>query len=163
MGRCVYTGIYEPGHPTADEDGFRGDVLALTRELGVTIVRYPGGNFVSGYRWEDGIGTAADRPARRDLAWRSIETNEVGVDEFVRWARKADVEVMYAVNLGTRGVAEALDVHEYLNHERGTHLSELRRANGSPAPHGVKVWCLGNELDGPWQLGHKTAHEYGRL
>ncbi|MFJ6673109.1 alpha-N-arabinofuranosidase [Actinosynnema sp. NPDC091369] len=163
MGRCVYTGIYEPGHPTADEDGFRGDVLELTRELGVELVRYPGGNFVSGYRWEDGVGPVAERPVRRELAWHSIETNEVGVDEFVRWARKADVEVMYAVNLGTRGVAEALDVHEYMNHEGGTHLSDLRRANGSEDPHGVKLWCLGNELDGPWQLGHKTAHEYGRL
>ncbi|MEU4443620.1 alpha-N-arabinofuranosidase [Actinosynnema sp. NPDC050801] len=163
MGRCVYTGIYEPGHPTADEDGFRGDVLELTRELGVELVRYPGGNFVSGYRWEDGVGPVAERPVRRELAWHSLETNEVGIDEFVRWARKADVEVMYAVNLGTRGVAEALDVHEYMNHEGGTHLSELRRANGSEEPHGVKLWCLGNELDGPWQLGHKTAHEYGRL
>ncbi|TQM79759.1 alpha-N-arabinofuranosidase [Saccharothrix saharensis] len=163
MGRCVYTGIYEPGHPTADEDGFRGDVLELTRELGVELVRYPGGNFVSGYRWEDGIGPVSQRPVRRELAWHSLETNEVGVDEFVRWARKADVEVMYAVNLGTRGVAEALDVHEYMNHEGGTHLSDLRRANGSEEPHGVKLWCLGNELDGPWQLGHKTAHEYGRL
>jgi alpha-L-arabinofuranosidase len=159
MGRAVYTGIHEPGHPTADEDGFRGDVLELTRELGVTLVRYPGGNFVSGYRWEDGVGPVADRPVRRDLAWRSIETNEVGIDEFVRWARKAGAEVMYAVNLGTRGVAEALDVHEYVNHEGGTHLSDLR---GGPA-HGVRLWCLGNELDGPWQTGHKTAHEYGRL
>ncbi len=163
MGRCVYTGIYEPGHPTADEDGFRGDVLELTRELGVELVRYPGGNFVSGYRWEDGVGPVAQRPVRRELAWHSLETNEVGIDEFVRWARKADVEVMYAVNLGTRGVAEALDVHEYMNHEGGTHLSDLRRANGTEEPHGVKLWCLGNELDGPWQLGHKTAHEYGRL
>jgi alpha-N-arabinofuranosidase len=161
MGRCVYTGIYEPGHPTADEDGFRGDVLALTRELGVELVRYPGGNFVSGYRWEDGVGP--DRPVRRDLAWRSIESNEVGVDEFVRWARKADVEVMYAVNLGTRGVTEALDVHEYMNHSHGTRLAELRRTNGTDKPHGVRLWCLGNELDGPWQTGHKTAHEYGRL
>ncbi|MER5263488.1 alpha-N-arabinofuranosidase [Actinosynnema sp. NPDC002837] len=163
MGRCVYTGIYEPGHPTADEDGFRGDVLELTREMGVELVRYPGGNFVSGYRWEDGVGPASQRPVRRELAWHSLETNEVGVDEFVRWARKADVEVMYAVNLGTRGVAEALDVHEYMNHDGGTHLSDLRRQNGSEKPHGVKLWCLGNELDGPWQLGHKTAHEYGRL
>lgn len=163
MGRCVYTGIHEPEHPTADEDGFRGDVLELTRELGVELVRYPGGNFVSGYRWEDGVGPVAGRPVRRDLAWRSIETNEVGIDEFVRWARKADVEIMYAVNLGTRGIAEALDVHEYMNHESGTHLSELRRANGSEKPHGVTLWCLGNELDGPWQTGHKTAHEYGRL
>jgi alpha-N-arabinofuranosidase len=163
MGRCVYTGIYEPGHPTADEDGFRGDVLELTRELGVTLVRYPGGNFVSGYRWEDGVGPVTDRPVRRDLAWHSIETNEVGIDEFARWARKAGVEIMYAVNLGTRGVTEALDVHEYMNHEGGTHLSELRKANGADAPHGVAMWCLGNELDGPWQTGHKTAHEYGRL
>jgi alpha-N-arabinofuranosidase len=163
LGRCVYTGIHEPDHPTADEDGFRGDVLALTRELGVSVVRYPGGNFVSGYRWEDGVGPVAERPVRRDLAWRSIETNAVGIDEFVRWARKADVEIMYAVNLGTRGVTEALDAHEYMNHPSGTHLSELRRANGSTAPHGVRLWCLGNELDGPWQTGHKTAHEYGRL
>ncbi|WP_229069180.1 alpha-N-arabinofuranosidase [Actinoplanes sp. DH11] len=163
MGRCVYTGIYEPGHPLADEDGFRTDVLALTRELGVTMVRYPGGNFVSGYRWEDGVGPADRRPRRRDLAWRSIETNEVGVDEFATWAAKADVEIMYAVNLGTRGVQEALDVHEYLNHPEGTHLSELRRANGAEKPYGVKIWCLGNELDGPWQTGHKTPEEYGLL
>ncbi|MEV4274952.1 alpha-N-arabinofuranosidase [Actinoplanes xinjiangensis] len=163
MGRCVYTGIYEPGHPLADEDGFRTDVLALARELGVTMVRYPGGNFVSGYRWEDGVGPREQRPRRRDLAWRSIETNEVGIDEFARWAEKADVEIMYAVNLGTRGVQEALDVHEYLNHPEGTALSELRRANGAEKPYGIKVWCLGNELDGPWQTGHKTPEEYGLL
>ncbi|HEY0002924.1 MAG TPA: alpha-N-arabinofuranosidase [Actinoplanes sp.] len=163
MGRCVYTGIYEPGHATADADGFREDVLALTRELGVSLVRYPGGNFVSGYRWEDGIGPVADRPVRRDLAWHSLETNEVGIDEFMRWAGKAGVEVMYALNLGTRGVAEALDVHEYLNHPDRTRLAELRRDNGSPKPYGVQMFCLGNELDGPWQTGHKTAREYGRL
>ncbi|MDX6228273.1 MAG: alpha-L-arabinofuranosidase [Frankiales bacterium] len=163
MGRCVYTGIYEPGHPTADADGFREDVLALTRELGVTVVRYPGGNFVSGYRWEDGIGPVEDRPVRRDLAWHSLETNEVGIDEFARWADKAGVEIMYAVNLGTRGVQESLDVHEYLNHPKGTYLSDLRRANGTEQPHGIRIFCLGNEMDGPWQTGHKTAHEYGRL
>ncbi|MFI5890239.1 alpha-N-arabinofuranosidase [Actinoplanes sp. NPDC051513] len=163
MGRCVYTGIYEPSHPTADADGFRQDVLALTRELGVSIVRYPGGNFVSGYRWEDGIGPVADRPVRRDLAWHSLETNEVGIDEFMRWAEKADVEVMYALNLGTRGVQEALDVHEYLNHPSGTRLSDLRRSFGSDKPYAIRMFCLGNELDGPWQTGHKTAVEYGRL
>jgi len=163
MGRCVYTGIYEPSHPTADADGFREDVLALTRELGVSVVRYPGGNFVSGYRWEDGIGPVADRPVRRDLAWHSLETNEVGIDEFVRWARKAGVEIMYAVNLGTRGMQEALDVQEYMNQPDRTHLARLRAANGSPEPYGVTMFCLGNELDGPWQTGHKTAHEYGRL
>ncbi|MEV0826145.1 alpha-N-arabinofuranosidase [Nonomuraea rubra] len=163
LGRCVYTGIYEPGHPTADEDGFRRDVLDLTRELGVSTVRYPGGNFVSGYRWEDGIGPVGQRPRRLDLAWHSTETNEVGVDEFVRWCRKAGVEPMMAVNLGTRGIAEALDLLEYANHPSGTTLSDLRIANGVKEPHGIRMWCLGNEMDGPWQTGHKTAREYGRL
>ncbi|MFC7481003.1 hypothetical protein ACFQX7_14520 [Luedemannella flava] len=163
MGRCVYTGIYEPGHPLADEDGFRTDVLDLTRELGVTTVRYPGGNFVSGYRWEDGVGPIADRPRRREVAWHSVETNEVGLDEFARWCAKADVELMYAVNLGTRGIQEALDVHEYANHPSGTYLSDLRVAGGAKDPHNIRMWCLGNEMDGPWQTGHKTALEYGRL
>ncbi len=163
LGRCVYTGIYEPGHPTADEDGFRGDVLALTQELGVSVVRYPGGNFVSNYRWEDGVGPRDRRPVRRDLAWRTIETNEIGVDEFIKWTGRAGVEPMLAVNLGTRGVAEALDLLEYANHPAGTTLSDQRVANGAPDPHGVRLWCLGNELDGPWQTGHKTAAEYGRL
>jgi alpha-N-arabinofuranosidase len=163
LGRCVYGGIYEPDHPTADEDGFRGDVLALTRELGVSVVRYPGGNFVSNYRWEDGVGPRDRRPVRRDLAWRSIETNEIGTDEFMTWCRRAGVEPMLAVNLGTRGVAEALDLLEYCNHPAGTTLSDQRVANGSSDPHAVRLWCLGNELDGPWQIGHKTAEEYGRL
>jgi len=163
LGRCVYTGIYEPGHPTADEDGFRGDVLALTQELGVSVVRYPGGNFVSNYRWEDGVGPRDHRPVRRDLAWRTIETNEFGADEFIKWTGRAGVEPMLALNLGTRGVAEALDLLEYSNHPAGTTLSDLRVANGTPDPHGVRLWCLGNELDGPWQTGHKTAAEYGRL
>lgn len=163
LGRCVYTGIHEPGHPTADADGFRGDVLELTRELGVTTVRYPGGNFVSGYRWEDGIGPVAERPRRLDLAWHSTEPNLVGVDEFVRWCRAAGVEPMMAVNLGTRGVQEALDLLEYCNGTGDTALADLRRANGSEEPYGIRMWCLGNEMDGPWQIGHKTAEEYGRL
>ncbi|MCY1144370.1 alpha-N-arabinofuranosidase [Actinoplanes sp. Pm04-4] len=163
MGRGVYGGIYEPSHPAADADGFRRDVLDLVREMGVSLVRYPGGNFVSGYRWEDGIGPAYQRPVRRDLAWHSLETNEVGIDEFMRWATKANLDVMYALNLGTRGVQEALDVHEYLTFESGTHLSELRRSHGADKPYGIRSFCLGNEMDGPWQTGHKTAHEYGRL
>ena len=163
LGRCVYTGIYEPGHPTADEDGWRGDVLELTRELGVSTVRYPGGNFVSGYRWEDGIGPRNERPVRLDPAWHSTETNQVGLDDFMRWCAKAGVEPMMAVNLGTRGVQEALDILEYCNHPGGTALSDLRRKNGAEAPHGVTFWCLGNEMDGPWQIGHKTAEEYGQL
>jgi alpha-N-arabinofuranosidase len=163
LGRCVYTGIYEPGHPAADEDGFRRDVLELTRELGVSTVRYPGGNFVSGYRWEDGVGPRERRPRRLDLAWHSTETNEVGVDEFARWCRKAGVEPMMAVNLGTRGIEAALDLLEYCNHPSGTALSDLRVANGGGEPYGIRMWCLGNEMDGPWQTGHKTAREYGRL
>jgi alpha-N-arabinofuranosidase len=163
MGRCVYTGIYEPEHPAADDDGFRTDVLDLVRELGVSLVRYPGGNFVSGYRWEDGVGPRAERPVRRDLAWRSTETNEFGLDEFMAWTRRAGVEAMMAVNLGTRGVQEALDLHEYATHPAGTALSDLRVANGTAEPHDVRLWCLGNEMDGPWQTGHKTAREYGRL
>jgi alpha-N-arabinofuranosidase len=163
MGRCVYTGIYEPDHPTADATGFRGDVLELVRELGPTLVRYPGGNFVSSYRWEDGVGPVEDRPTRLDLAWRSLEPNTVGLNEFMHWARTAAVEPMMAVNLGTRGVQEACDLLEYSNHPGGTFFSDLRRSHGVKDPHDVKLWCLGNELDGPWQIGQKTAHEYGRL
>ena len=163
MGRCVYQGLYEPDHPTADAQGFRGDVLELVRELAPTMVRYPGGNFVSGYRWEDGTGPLEDRPRRLDLAWRAIEPNLVGVDEFVGWCHAAEVEPMMAVNLGTRGVREAVELLEYCNHPEGTRLSDLRRSNGSQKPHDIRVWCLGNELDGPWQIGQKTAAEYGRL
>ena len=163
MGRCVYSGIYEPGHPAADRNGFRRDVLELVRELGVSVVRYPGGNFVSGYRWEDGVGPVGERPRRIDGAWHSIETNAFGLHEFVDWARQADVEIMEAVNLGTRGVEAARALVEYANHPGGTYLSDLRRRNGAPEPFGIKLWCLGNEMDGPWQIGHKTADEYGRL
>jgi alpha-N-arabinofuranosidase len=163
LGRSVYTGLHDPGHPTADADGFRGDVVELTRELGVSTVRYPGGNFVSGYRWEDGIGPVEQRPRRLDLAWHSTDPNLVGVDEFMRWCARTGVEPMMAVNLGTRGVQEALDLLEYCNVPGGTRWSDLRRANGAEEPYRIKMWCLGNEMDGPWQIGHKTAHEYGRL
>ena len=163
MGRCVYTGVFEPGHPAADEDGLRTDVLDLTRELGVSVVRYPGGNFVSGYRWEDGVGPAADRPHRLDGAWHTTESNAFGLHEFMGWACKAGVEPMEAVNLGTRGIEAARELVEYANHPGGTALSDRRIANGAKDPFGIKLWCLGNEMDGPWQIGHKTADEYGRL
>ncbi|MEV0949920.1 alpha-N-arabinofuranosidase [Promicromonospora sp. NPDC050249] len=163
LGRCVYTGIHDPGHPTADADGFRGDVIELTRELGVSTVRYPGGNFVSGYRWEDAVGPVEQRPRRLDLAWHSTEPNLVGVDEFMRWAAKAGVEPMMAVNLGTRGVQEALDLLEYCNVPGGSFWADQRRANGAEDPYRIKMWCLGNEMDGPWQIGSKTPQEYGRL
>ncbi|MFG2650678.1 alpha-N-arabinofuranosidase [Streptomyces sp. NPDC048436] len=163
MGRCVYTGIHDPGHPTADAAGFRGDVADLVRELGTGLVRYPGGNFVSGYHWEDGVGPVAERPRRLDLAWRSIETNHVGTNEFLGWARQLGLDPMMAVNLGTRGIDAARALVEYCNHPGGTAWSDLRIKHGVPDPHNVKLWCLGNEMDGPWQTGHKSATEYGRL
>ncbi|MEU3302287.1 alpha-N-arabinofuranosidase [Streptomyces sp. NPDC006678] len=165
LGRCVYTGIFEPGHPAADESGLRTDVLELIRELGVTAVRYPGGNFVSGYKWEDGVGPAEQRPRRLDLAWRSTETNRFGLSEYIGFVKKIgpQAEPMLAVNLGTRGVAEALELQEYANHPAGTELADRRVAHGDKDPFGIRLWCLGNEMDGPWQTGHKTAHEYGRL
>ena len=163
LGRCVYTGVFEPGHPAADDQGVRQDVAELVRELGVSTIRYPGGNFVSGYRWEDGVGPVETRPRRLDLAWHSLETNEFGTNEFMAWARAQGVEPMMAVNLGTRGIQEALDLLEYCNARGNSALANLRRSHGAVEPHGVTMWCLGNEMDGPWQLGHKTAAEYGRL
>jgi len=163
LGRAVYGGIYQPGHPEADEEGFRCDVLGLVKNLRVPIVRWPGGNFVSNYFWEDGVGPVSLRPPRLDLAWRSTEPNLVGVNEFARWCKKAGADVMMAVNLGTRGVADALNLLEYCNHPGGGRYSDLRVSHGVKEPYGIKTWCLGNELDGSWQIGHKTADEYGRL
>ncbi len=163
LGRCVYGGIFEPGHPTADAKGFRQDVMALVRELAPTIMRYPGGNFVSGYNWEDGVGPVAERPARLDYAWFSTEPNTFGTNEFIDWCRATGIEPMLAVNLGTRGPQDAGYFVEYCNHPGGTHYSELRKRHGWTEPHGVKFWCLGNEMDGPWQTGAKTATEYGRI
>ena len=162
LGRAVYGGIYEPGHPLADENGFRTDVMEAVRKLGVPIVRYPGGNFVSGFNWEDSVGPVDKRPKRLDLAWFTTETNEVGLHEFAQWARKADSDIMYAINLGTRGPENARDIVEYANHPGGSKYSDLRIANGARDPLGIKLWCLGNEMDGPWQMGSKTAYEYGR-
>jgi len=163
MGRAIYSGIYEPDHPTANAHGFRQDVLDLVRALSIPAIRYPGGNFVSAYKWEDGIGPKEDRPVRLDLAWRSKETNQVGINEFAQWAKDADIEMMLAVNLGTRSIEEARNFVEYCNHHSGTHWSDLRRSHGVEEPYDVKMWCLGNEMDGPWQIGHKEAKEYGRL
>jgi alpha-N-arabinofuranosidase len=162
LGRCIYGGVYEPGHPTADKHGFRGDVLQLARELGVTTMRWPGGNFVSGYNWRDGVGPKEQRPTRLDLAWFSTEPNQFGTNEFITWCRTAGVEPMMAINLGTAGPEEARQLVEYCNHPGGTAHSDLRVAHGYPEPHGVQLWCLGNEMDGPWQICHKNAQEYGR-
>ncbi|MEW1822087.1 alpha-N-arabinofuranosidase [Arthrobacter sp. NPDC080031] len=163
LGRCVYDGIYEPGHPSADADGFRTDVIELVKELGVSTIRYPGGNFVSGFRWEDSVGPKEQRPRRLDLAWHSTETNEIGMHEFSTWLAKVGSELMLAVNLGTRGTLEALDLLEYSNIRSGTELSDRRAAHGRVEPFGIKMWCLGNEMDGPWQLGHRSADDYGKI
>jgi alpha-N-arabinofuranosidase len=163
LGRAVYEGIYEPDHPQADKMGFRKDVIELVKELNVPIIRYPGGNFVSGYNWEDGIGPKDKRPKRLDLAWHSTETNQVGINEFVEWTKRVNSEVMLSINLGTRCIDEARNLVEYCNHPSGSYWSDLRISHGYKNPHDIKVWCLGNEMDGPWQIGHKTAYEYGRI
>ena len=162
LGRAVYTGIYEPRHKEADERGFRKDVIKLIREMGVPLVRYPGGNFVSGYNWEDGVGPREQRPVRMDLAWMTLENNIFGTNEFAEWAREAGAEVMMAVNLGSRGPEEARNLLEYCNFPDGTRWSDLRRSHGYQDPHKIKLWCLGNEMDGPWQICGATAEEYGR-
>lgn len=163
LGRAVYGGIYEPNHPAADANGFRRDVIDLVKKLGVPIIRYPGGNFVSGFNWEDSVGPMSERPKRLDLAWFTTETNEVGLHEFAQWAEQVNAEMMYAVNLGTRGADAARNMVEYANHKGGSHFSDMRIRNGRKAPFDIKLWCLGNEMDGPWQMCRKTAYEYGRI
>ena len=162
LGRAVYTGIYEPDHPTADEQGFRQDVLELVKELDVKLVRYPGGNFLSGYNWLDGIGPKENRPVRLDLAWQTIEPNEIGIDEFVDWSKKAGTEIMGAVNMGTGMPQDAAFLVEYCNFPGGTYYSDLRKKNGHEEPHNIKTWCIGNEMDGPWQTCHLSAEDYGK-
>jgi alpha-N-arabinofuranosidase len=162
LGRCVYEGIYEPEHPSADKEGFREDVRALVRELNFGALRYPGGNFVSGYNWLDGIGPRASRPQRLDYAWSSIEPNKIGIDEFCDYAKSVNSEVMYAVNMGTGTPQDAGYVVEYANFPGGTYYSDLRIKNGHKDPHNIKLWCVGNEMDGPWQTCHLDAHDYGK-
>ena len=162
LGRAVYEGIYQPGSKFADKDGLRKDTIKLIKEIGVPVVRYPGGNFVSGFHWEDSVGPVSDRPHRIDPAWNVIETNEFGLHEFMNWTKKADTQAMMAVNLGTRGIEDAKNLIEYCNVKSGSYYSDMRIKNGAKDPFNIKLWCLGNEMDGPWQMGHKTAAEYGR-
>ncbi|MDO8585599.1 MAG: alpha-N-arabinofuranosidase [Armatimonadota bacterium] len=161
LGRQVYGGVYEPGHPSADDMGFRTDVMDLVRKLGPTIIRYPGGNFVSAYNWEDGVGPVADRPKRLDVVWDVVETNEFGTNEFCEWTRRVGAQPMMAVNMGTRGLDAARSIVEYCNHPSGSYWSDLRISHGYKDPHNIKVWCLGNEMDGHHQMGHKPADQYG--
>ena len=163
MGRAVYTGIYEPGHPSADAAGFRGDVAELIRPLGLSHIRYPGGNFLSGYHWQDGIGPKERRPVRPELAWFALEPNQVGTDEFLQWCERMEIRPMLGVNLGTGTPRDAVELLEYVNGDLPSYWAQKRRENGREAPYGVKLWCLGNEMDGPWQICAKTAQEYARI
>jgi len=160
MGRCVYQGVFDPESTRADADGIRTDVLKALQDLEMTIVRYPGGNFASGYHWRDGVGPVDERPTVRELAWQSLEPNRFGTDEFLELCRKADWQPMLCANLGTGTPEEARDWVEYCNGEQGSRWADLRAANGQDAPHRVPYWCLGNEMDGPWQLGHGPADHY---
>ena len=162
LGRAIYTGVYEPGSKLADAKGFRKDVVAEIKELAVPIMRYPGGNFVSGYNWLDGVGPKDKRPTVLERAWNSIETNQFGTNEFVEWCRLVASEPLLAANLGTGSPEMAAAYVEYCNLEKGTRWSDLRREHGYEQPHKIKYWCLGNEMDGPWQIGHMPAREYGR-
>jgi alpha-N-arabinofuranosidase len=161
LGRAVYGGVYEPGSKFADAQGFRQDVLKEIHQMGVPIVRYPGGNFVSGYNWLDGVGPKEQRPRVLDRAWNTLETNQFGTDQFITWARAVGTEPLFGTNFGTGTVESTVALLEYCNVEKGTRWSDLRRQHGYEKPHNVKYWCLGNEMDGPWQIGHIPAREYG--
>jgi alpha-N-arabinofuranosidase len=162
LGRSVYTGVYDPGNPLSDARGFRKDVIREVADLHVPIIRYPGGNMVSGYNWQDGVGPKKDRPAVLERAWNSIETNQFGTNDFIDWAKAIGTEPLLGFNLGTGSSEMAVAYIEYCNFARGTKWSDLRRSHGYEQPHRVKYWCLGNEMDGPWQMGHMVAREYGR-
>jgi alpha-N-arabinofuranosidase len=162
MGRCVYGGMYDPTSPHADERGFRRDVQAALREMRLSILRYPGGNMLSGYDWRDGVGPREQRPRRRELAWQSIETNQFGTNEFIEYCRASAIQPMLGVNLGTGTIADAAALVEYCNAPAGTRYADLRAEHGYAEPHAVKYWCLGNEMDGPWQIGHLEMGEYAR-
>jgi alpha-N-arabinofuranosidase len=160
LGRCVYGGVFEEGSPLADADGFRKDVLEAARGLGVSILRWPGGNFASGYNWKDGIGPRDQRPARRDHAWGALESNRFGTDDFLKYAERLGVDPYLCINAGLGTVEDARNWVEYTNEAGNTHWAQQRRKNGRDKPWNVKIWGLGNEIDGPWQLGHKNANDY---
>jgi alpha-N-arabinofuranosidase len=162
MGRCIYEGIYDPESPQADERGLRKDVMQALRDQAYTVIRYPGGNFLSGYNWLDGVGPKEQRPRRRDLAWQSLETNQFGTNEFMDFCAAIDVAPMLAVNMGTGDIQSASNLVEYCNVPGGTYWSDLRASHGYPDPHDVRYWCVGNEMDGPWQIGHLDAVAYGK-
>jgi alpha-L-arabinofuranosidase len=162
LGRCIYGGIYDPQSPHADADGIRTDVLAALKRLRMPVMRYPGGNYVSGYRWRDGVGPKEERATRMELAWHDLEPNTFGTNEFVDFCRKLGSEPYMAVNAGDGDMREARDWVEYANGTKDTSLVKLRKQHGYEAPHAIKYWSIGNEVDGPWQIGFKTPEEYAR-
>ena len=161
MGRCIYEGIYDPRSPHADERGFRTDVMEALRDQAYTVIRYPGGNFLSGYNWLDGVGPKEKRPRQRELAWQSLETNQFGTNEFMEFCATINAAPMLGVNMGTGTIQSAADLVEYCNGVGGTRWSDLRARHGFAEPHNVRYWCVGNEMDGPWQIGHLDAVSYG--
>src|SRR5262245_57486484 len=163
LGRMIYGGVYEEGSPLSDEDGYRKDVMAAVKKMGVSILRYPGGNFASGYNWKDGIGAKNQRPVRPEMAWNDIETNRFGTDEFLKYCERLRAEPYICVNLGLDSIDDARQWVEYTNETRHTYWADQRRKNGRDAPYNVKYWGLGNEIDGPWQLGHKNAEDYSKF
>jgi alpha-L-arabinofuranosidase len=163
LGRCIYGGIWEEGGPLSDSDGYRKDVMEAAKNLGVTILRWPGGNFVSGYDWKDGIGPRDNRPVRAEGAWGSLEPNRFGTDEFLKYCERIGVEPFICINAGLGTIDGARDWVEYVNESRDTYWAQQRRKNGRDKPYNVKYWALGNEIDGPWQLGHKNAEDYSKF
>ena len=162
LGRCIYGGIFDEGSPLSDANGFRTDVLEAVRRLAPTVLRYPGGNFASGYHWLDGVGPRDSRPRRPERAWHTVESNRFGTDEFMTYTRMVGAEPCICVNLGTGTLDEAANWVEYCNGALGTYYADMRAANGYPEPYNIRIWDLGNEIDGDWQIGHKTAEEYAR-
>nr|KAK5441268.1 hypothetical protein LTR18_007112 [Exophiala xenobiotica] len=163
MGRCIYTGIYDPTNPNKDlltSEGFRKDVLEALRPLDIPVYRYPGGNFCATYHWQDGIGPRDQRPARPELAWGNIESNQFGTDEFMAWCKAANAEPYLCLNFGTGTLDEAMAWLEYCNGTKDTYYANLRRKNGHAEPYNVKYWALGNEMWGDWQLNQMTQEAY---
>ncbi len=161
MGNVIYNGIYNPMHKSARKDGFRQDVINLVKDLQLTYIRYPGGNYICSYNWEDTVGPVESRPRRLELAWQQVEPNTIGLQEFEQWVKAIGSELFMAVNLSTRGAVDAANLVEYCNHPQGTYYSDLRRLHGHKEPYGIKTWCVGNEVDGPWNIGRKRAETYG--
>jgi len=160
LGRCIYGGIYDSTSSLSDKNGFRKDVMAAVKELHPTIIRYPGGNFVSNYNWLDGVGPRSERIPRMELAWGILEPNHFGTNEFIEYTKAVGAEPYFAVNMGTGTIEEARRWVEYCNVKDGPYFAELRKKHGFPEPYNIKYWSLGNEMDGPWQMGHLNAEDY---